>query len=689
MTVQSAGTRNSYTASGGVAFAGTFLIQQSSDVNVYDNNALVASSAYTVTGVGAPAGFTVTFSVAPTSGHTIVLVSATSFTQNLDLVEGAGFYADSVEGALDRDVILSKQLKEITDRAPKFDIYACDSGIALDSVVGQAGKVASVSTGETRIGWVSLSQAQAAATGSYVATGSGAVSRTVSSKLSDFPTVSVKDFGAVGNGVADDTTAIKNAIASITTVFDGTGAKGVVLFPTGTYVITAVVEVPPGIILMGEARFSTNLSGSTIYKNFDGVAFRFVRRNAAPGSLFHLGGMIDLSMTGNGAVDTVASKLVELGDSTSVTTSTGAWNVWITRCHFNNSSGYGVYSAHSQEALIDANMFRSVKFPIYYNTLPASARITRNTFLDESLIANAIAMQFRPGTLGGAAHLMIDKNYCIGFRYGLFITSVVGAVVRDNAFEGVTKSPIVLDRRLSDFATQDGNGCLAFHLDGNTFINWASDATDNPAVQINYSRQGYVGVQAYQSPNGAATNCITFSDDTTDHSSDSVIIEPIRSGTGTAVSLSFSSAVALQNTILGRAHASVFTCAVTLPALTVLAGTPLANTAYAQSIVKGWVVFDGSATNPITPVQSYNITAPIWKNAAGNYTITWDRDFTCSRYVITGMAKRDDAGTVGANIELFACATAMTVGEVHIVTTNAGGALVDCNIVCVAAFGPQ
>jgi hypothetical protein len=58
----------------------------------------------------------------------------------------------------------------------------------------------------------------------FIQAGTSAVARTVQSKLRD--TVSVKDFGAVGNGVADDTAAIQAAINS--------GAKKVV-FPLGAY----------------------------------------------------------------------------------------------------------------------------------------------------------------------------------------------------------------------------------------------------------------------------------------------------------------------------------------------------------------------------------------------------------------------------------------------------------------------
>ena len=64
---------------------------------------------------------------------------------------------------------------------------------------------------------------------SYTQGGVGAVSRTVQNRLRDF--VSVKDFGAVGDGVTDDTAALTNAIA----------AQAPLYFGDDTYKITAPI----------------------------------------------------------------------------------------------------------------------------------------------------------------------------------------------------------------------------------------------------------------------------------------------------------------------------------------------------------------------------------------------------------------------------------------------------------------
>ena len=64
--------------------------------------------------------------------------------------------------------------------------------------------------------------------------------RNLSNRSTDF--VSVKDYGAVGNGVTDDTAAIQAAINS---------GKAAYL-PAGTYRVTTSLTLPSGAIVFGE-----------------------------------------------------------------------------------------------------------------------------------------------------------------------------------------------------------------------------------------------------------------------------------------------------------------------------------------------------------------------------------------------------------------------------------------------------
>jgi len=63
-------------------------------------------------------------------------------------------------------------------------------------------------------------------------TPTGAINRPINEKFSDF--VSVKDFGAVGDGVTDDTVAIQAALV----------ASSNVVVPVGTYLISSTINVP-------------------------------------------------------------------------------------------------------------------------------------------------------------------------------------------------------------------------------------------------------------------------------------------------------------------------------------------------------------------------------------------------------------------------------------------------------------
>jgi hypothetical protein len=82
----------------------------------------------------------------------------------------------------------------------------------------------------------------------------GAVGRTVNAKLQEY--VSAKDFGAVGDGVTDDTAAIQAAFDSIGAVtagaFQEIAPKGITLyFPAGQYLVTSTLLMPSNVRMQG------------------------------------------------------------------------------------------------------------------------------------------------------------------------------------------------------------------------------------------------------------------------------------------------------------------------------------------------------------------------------------------------------------------------------------------------------
>jgi parallel beta-helix repeat protein len=88
----------------------------------------------------------------------------------------------------------------------------------------------------------------------YDPAGAGAVSTTVQAKLRE--TVSVKDFGAVGNGVTDDTVAIQAAVTYAGSQPNG----GQVVFPSGTYLVSGQVLTPSNVHIYGQYNAVININ---------------------------------------------------------------------------------------------------------------------------------------------------------------------------------------------------------------------------------------------------------------------------------------------------------------------------------------------------------------------------------------------------------------------------------------------
>lgn len=111
-----------------------------------------------------------------------------------------------------------------------------------------------------------------------VAPGAGAVSRTVQAKLAD--AVSVKDFGAIGDGVTNDGPAFTSALAASSAVF----------VPAGTYLVNTTVTVPGNKTLSGAGRNSvtinTSNSGTVLNVVGNGVSIEGIKfDNAGAGRI--------------------------------------------------------------------------------------------------------------------------------------------------------------------------------------------------------------------------------------------------------------------------------------------------------------------------------------------------------------------------------------------------------------------
>lgn len=124
----------------------------------------------------------------------------------------------------------------------------------------------------------------------HIAAGAAAVARTAQAKLRD--TVSVKDFGAVGDGVSTDTTAIQAAINAVSAAGGGT-----VYLPAGAYK-TGTLDLPQDVHLEGAGRYATRLVATS------GLNAPLINRAGTISGVINRGGVSKLAIVGSGKANT-------------------------------------------------------------------------------------------------------------------------------------------------------------------------------------------------------------------------------------------------------------------------------------------------------------------------------------------------------------------------------------------------
>jgi hypothetical protein len=207
----------SYTGNGSTtAFTVPFKFLANADLVVTVAGVTQAlGSNYTVKGAGAATG-TVTFTVAPPAGQTVLITRRVPITQTTSLRQSRSFDPATIENALDRLTMQNQQLANTAASAAATGLLTAADWVRFNNVVLQP-----------------LNQFQAAGTGS--------VARGIGEKLSDV--VSVKDFGALANG-SDDSGRLQNAI-------NAAAGKTLDFVPGASYTINSTLNISTtaGLIL--------------------------------------------------------------------------------------------------------------------------------------------------------------------------------------------------------------------------------------------------------------------------------------------------------------------------------------------------------------------------------------------------------------------------------------------------------
>ena len=211
------------------------------------------------TGAGDVNGGTVRTAVAVLASSTLTIFRNVPATQTTSYQEGGDFPAASHERALDKLTFITQQNARGVTNAIKIPTSE-NTNTVLPSAVNRANRAMGfAANGDVSVSGSTLTQIDGAVSAintiasapagnsagiAHIANGSGATATTVQAKLRE--TVSVKDFGAVGDGVADDTAAIQAAIDFVAA--DGGGG---LMFGSQTYKISAPLIIGGKVNLVG------------------------------------------------------------------------------------------------------------------------------------------------------------------------------------------------------------------------------------------------------------------------------------------------------------------------------------------------------------------------------------------------------------------------------------------------------
>lgn len=276
----------------------------------------------------------------------------------------------------------------------------------------------------------------------FFQSGTGAVERTVSDKLKDV--VSVKDFGAVGDGITDDTAALQAAINEAMIY-----GKQLLFQGPGPYCISSTLTVkvkrdlaPPSTPPSSNIHFSDNTAAFLV-----GLGTPTIKATAAMASMMEL-----IFDTSDSDIGPFYSEVIGIGfDGNNVAVSglksNFTMHVVVRRCRFWNLTrgveytGYGV-------ATIYENTFKCVH-GIYLNAGGGDSSIFANDFYSkENVAGSCVLLGYYSGNSRIYSNVFTNEDGLSYVRYGIqFQGSLAPAseeirdiVIRDNEFSGMTEA---------------------------------------------------------------------------------------------------------------------------------------------------------------------------------------------------------------------------------------------------------
>ena len=257
-------------------------------------------------------------------------------------------------------------------------------------------KTAAGATVWTRVADTSIGSGGSALVG-FLQAGTGAVDRTAQAKLRE--SVSVKDFGATGDGATDDTAAIQRAIDAVNTAGGGT-----VLIPPGYYVVSSTLNTYSFVNIIG--------SGTRyLYPSGGGSSLKFTSSTAAAACIQALIGTVGAEGYAQCRIANIGIDL--MNSATYGIYLRGASNIEIDHCYIlaqnSTNTNRAILFADVISSSVHHNHIVAVKYGLVSNDLFNNNTVYENNF-DSLWGGHAIVLrQLTSGT--GVQSTIRDNNF--------------------------------------------------------------------------------------------------------------------------------------------------------------------------------------------------------------------------------------------------------------------------------------
>jgi hypothetical protein len=538
-------TSNTYTGNGSnKLFSITFPYLETTDVDVYLNGVLqTVTTQYTFANAT-----TVEFVVAPGNGVTVILQRSTNKEDlNATFFPGSSIKAADLNENFDQLLYISQENTDVVNNLPvtvtmlrwkktatagqtvltgnddnaislvytagfeqvylngahltrNADYTASDGATITMSVALLVGDLVEVMV------YAPTSIVGTNSTGiNFTQSGAGAVTRTVDSKLKEV--VSVKDFGAVGDGIVNDTSAVQAALSS--------GAKCVTFVGGQTYKVQTALTAPANLVIQGNGATIAASTHFTILTVGSGASV-FSLNFTGAGSASYVAGSTAIACVGTNNAPAVPTYVTGPTIENCKISGFGEYAVWLAYVKSGrivgnsiNSIGYaGVGGVSCEDVVVDGNIIKTISpgtpggdaYGIFIDrndgtsetAWPRSYRciITNNTI--ENVIASSADNGQGIDTHGGVS-FVIDSNVIKNCECGIFLTA--SSISGSQALG--PKQCIVSNNVIEGGANSIGYGIVVYGArTGVTVGEYAEDCVVSGNIVTGHGKQNEVAINA-------------------------------------------------------------------------------------------------------------------------------------------------------------------------------------------------